>query len=243
MLKWIAAILGVLLVGSWIFGWLFWGDAKEKIEKAENDLVEYQNRYSIIIEKGDSLESIIFTLRDEGAVYLYRIDSLKKEIVQLENEFQKGVVKVANLFQPDELVDEMKATYPALRNWPLGKARVPHPETGLKITVFQVPIHFVSTFIDDHNEMMKLRDQFEASQQQTFNYEKYVVLQDSIIVLKEEKAEEYKRGLDYGLQKYEELVKDYISTLKNPPEIGFPSFATIIAAGALGTAAGVLISK
>ena len=68
-------------------------------------------------------------------------------------------------------------------------------------------------------------------------------MQDSIIALKEQKAEEYRRGLDYGIQMYQQLTEDYISTLKKPPKIGLPSATTIITSGALGAVAGALIAR
>lgn len=243
MLKTIAVILGLLLIGSWIAGYVFWGDSKEKIAKAENDLKDYREKYAMVIHKGDSIESVITGLQSQREGLQGHIDSLEIVVSTLKTESVVKQERVANLFQPSELVDEMRTVFPELKTAPLGVARVAHPETGFIITTFQVPVQFVSTFIDDHNKVDNFRRQNAALMEINFTYKDYVRLQDTIISLKEQKAVEYRKGLDYGLVKYEEVMKQYIETLKNPPKIEWPSVAAIVAAGVAGVAAGALIGK
>jgi chromosome segregation ATPase len=243
MLKNIAVVLGIVLIASWIMGFIFWGNSKEKIEKAEKDLQDYRDKYAMVISKGDSIETVITNLREEESNLQTHIDSLENALVDLRQENQMQQVRTANLFQPDELVDEMRFAFPELKTAPLGIARVPHPETGFTITTFQLPVQFVATFITDHREVDNFKRQIAALGEVNFTYKTYVALQDSIIMLKEQKAEEYKKGLEYGLQRYEDVMKDYIETLKNPPKIEWPSVTSLIAAGAAGVAAGVLIAK
>jgi chromosome segregation ATPase len=243
MLKWIVGILGVLLIGSLISNFLVWGDSKEKIAKAENDLQDYKTKYNIVVEKGDSIENVIAGLQKTKENYKHSIDSLEHRVDELKIENKNYQAKVADLFQPDELVNEMREVFPQLKKAPIGIARVPHPETGFMIRTFQVPVQFVATFISDHEEVDNFKKQMETLGGINSVYKNYVSLQDSIIELKEEKAAAYKDGLDYGLTRYEELMKEYISTLKNPPKIEWPSVTSILAAGAVGVAAGVLIGK
>jgi hypothetical protein len=243
MLKTISIILGILLIGSWIAGYVFWGDSKKKIEKAENDLKDYRKNYKMVIEKGDSIEAVITGLRSREEDYKIHIDSLENTVAGLQTESAVMQEKISMLFQPSELADQMRVTFPELKTAPLGIARVAHPETGFLITTFQVPVQFVSTFIDDHNKVANFRKQNAALMEINFTYKDYVALQDTIINLKEQKAQEYRKGLDYGLAKYEEVMKDYIQTLKNPPKIEWPSIAAVIGAGLAGAAAGVLIGK
>lgn len=243
MLKWIIGILGVLLIGSLISNFLVWGNAKEKIAKAENDLADYQTKYKVVIQKGDSIETVITGLRQKETVYQTKIDSLENKVNNLKTENQQYQAHVANLFQPDELVTEMRNAFPELKTAPLGIARVPHPQTHFMITTFQVPVQFVATFISDHHEVDNFKKQIEALGGINSVYKNYVALQDSIIDLKEQKAQAYKDGLDYGLQRYEDLMHDYIKTLKNPPKIEWPSVTSVLTAGAVGVAAGMLIKK
>jgi hypothetical protein len=243
MLKTIAVILGILLIGSWIAGYVFWGDSKKKIEKAENDLKNYREQYRMVIHKGDSIDAVITGLRGREENYKGHIDSLENIVGNLKTESAVMQERTAMLFQPSELADQMRVTFPELKTAPLGIARVPHPETGFIITTFQVPVQFVSTFIDDHNKVANFRKQNAALMEINFTYKDYIALQDTIINLKEQKAQEYRKGLDYGLAKYEEVMKEYIQTLKNPPKIEWPSVAAIVGAGLAGAAAGVLIKK
>ena len=243
MLKTIAIILGILLIGSWIAGYIFWGNSKEKIKKAENDLEDYHKQYEMVINKGDSIEAVITGLRNEESELQDHIDSLENVVGNLKVENQRKQQMVANLFQPDELVNTMKATFPEWKDSPMGIAKVPHPKTGFQISTFQLPMELVSNFIADHIEVDNFKKQIAALGEVNFTYKTYVTLQDSIITLKEQKAEEYKKGLDYGLQKYDEVIKEYIQTLKNPPKIEWPSVTSLLAATAAGVAAGVLIGK
>ena len=243
MLKTIAVILGILLIGSWIAGYIFWGDSKEKIEKAERDLKDYHEKYDMVMNKGDSIEAVITGLRSEESELKDHIDSLENVVDDLKIVNQKEQLKVANLFQPDELVNTMKATFPEWKESPMGVAKVPHPKTGFMISTFQLPMELVSNFIADHIEVDNFKKQIAALGEVNFTYKTYVALQDSIITLKEQKAEEYKKGMEYGLQKYDEAMKEYIQTLKNPPKIEWPSVTSILAAAAAGVAAGVLIGK
>lgn len=243
MLKWVAIVLGILFAGSLISNYIFWGNSKKKIEKAENDLADYKTKYAMVIQKGDSIESVISGLKEKGLVYKQKIDSLETAVTNLKVENVKQQTKIANLFEPDELVDEMRSSFPELKTAPIGVARVPHPVTGFMIRTFQVPIQFVATFISDHKEVDNFKKQIAALGEVNYTYKNYVALKDSIITLKEQKAEAYKQGLDYGLKRYEDLMKEYIGTLKNPPKIEWPSVTSIIAAGAAGVAAGVLIKK
>ena len=243
MLKIIAVVLGLLFVGSVVSNYVFWGKSKEKIKKAETQLEDYRVHNQKVLEKGDSLEAIITTLHKKENNYKDRIDSLEKVVVNLKEKNEKEIRQVAQLFQPDDLVNEMRYTFPELKAAPIGVARVPHPETGFMIRTFQVPVQFVATFIADHKELANFREINQALGESNLTYKSYISLKDSIISLKEQKAEEYKRGLEYGLTRYENLMKEYISTLKNPPKIEWPSTTSIIAAGAAGIAAGVLIKK
>ncbi|RPI72063.1 MAG: hypothetical protein EHM47_08995 [Ignavibacteriales bacterium] len=243
MLRTVLIILIVVLIGSWVAGFIFWGDSKEKIEKAEKDLADYKEKYAMVIERGDSIETIISGLRDEEFKLQTHIDSLETVVVELKEENERQHVRIANLFQPDDLVDEMKLTFPELRSSPMGIGRVPHPETGFTITTFQLPVQFVATFIEDHREVDNFKKQIAALGEVNFTYKTYVTLQDSIISLKEQKAQEYLKGMEYGLAKYEEVMKEYIQTLKEPPRLEWPSVTSILAAAAAGIAAGVLIAK
>ena len=243
MCKWISVILAVLLacgIGFYIYSW---GDAKEKIDKAEKDLSDYKTRYDSIIQKGDRYEKEIAELRKVEAGYEKNIDSLQRHIESLNTENKNYKLMLRDLFQPDDLVNQMRIAFPELKTSPIGVARIPHPQTGFLISTFQVPVQFVATFISDHKDVEIFKKQLEAMGGINAVYKKYVTLQDSIIFLKEQKASAYKEGLDYGLKRYEDLMKEYISTLKNPPKIEWPSVTSIIAAGAAGVAAGVLIKK
>ena len=111
------------------------------------------------------------------------------------------------------------------------------------ITTFQVPVQFVATFISDHKEVDNFKKQISSLGGIVSVQKDFLALKDTIISLKEQKAVAYKDGLDYGLTRYEELMKEYISTLKNPPKIEWPSVTSIIAAGAAGLAAGVLLKQ
>jgi hypothetical protein len=243
MLKWIIGILAVLLIGSIVYNFIFWGHSKEKIEKAENDLKDYKEKYYLVIQKGDSIEAVITGLKVKEEVYKNQITDLENHVTELKAENKEYQSKVALLFQPDELVNEMRSVFPELKTAPLGIARVPHPETGFMITTFQVPVQFVATFISDHKEVDNFKKQISALGGIVSVQKDFLALKDSIISLKEQKAVAYKDGLDYGLTRYEELMKEYISTLKNPPKLEWPSVTSIIAAGAAGLAAGVLLKQ
>jgi hypothetical protein len=220
-----------------------WGDSKKKIKEAEQNLSDYKNNYASVIQKGDSLDSVIkdFGVKESG--YKNHIDSLEGVVVYLQQENKNQKLAAASLFQPDELVNEMRTAFPELKTAPIGVARVTHPETGFLIRTFQVPIEFVSVFISDHREVDNFKKQIAALGEMNLTYKIFVELKDSIIVLKEQKAEEYKKGLDYGLKRYEDVMKEYIGTLKEPPKIEWPSVTSIIAAGAAGVAVGALINK
>jgi len=243
MLKIISFGLNVLFIIGLFWLYHSWGDSKEKIKKAEQDLSDNKSNYANVIQKGDSIDAVIkgFGIKETG--YKNHIDSLEGVVVHLQQENQNQKKAVANLFQPDELVNEMRLAFPELKTAPLGVARVPHPQTGFLIRTFQVPIEFVSVFISDHREVDNFKKQIAALGEMNLTYKNFVELKDSIIVLKEQKAEEYKKGLDYGLKRYEDVMKEYISTLKEPPKIEWPSVTSILAAGAAGVAVGVLINK
>ena len=223
--------------------YIYWGDSKEKIKKAEQDLADYKNNYATVIQKGDSIDVLIKGFGAKEISYKNHIDSLDEIVVHLQQENQKQKSVIANLFQPDELVNEMRIAFPELKTAPIGVARVPHPQTGFLIRTFQVPIEFVSVFISDHREVDNFKKQIAALGEMNLTYKNFVDLKDSIIVLKEQKAEEYKKGLDYGLKRYEDVMKEYINTLKEPPKIEWPSVTSILAAGAAGVAVGVIINK
>jgi len=243
MLKWIIGILAVLLISSIVFNFIFWGNSKEKIEKAENDLKDYKEKYNLVIQKGDSIEAVITGLRVKEDVYKNQITDLENRVTELKVENKEYQSRVTLLFQPDELVNEMRSVFPALKTAPLGVARVPHPETGFMIRTFQVPVQFVAAFISDHKDVDNFKKQINALGGIVSVQKDFLALKDSIISLKEQKAAAYKDGLDYGLTRYEELMKEYISTLKNPPKLEWPSVTSIIAAGAVGLAAGVLLKQ
>ena len=243
MLKSAFILVVVLWAGSVVVGYLFWGKSQEKIAKAEQDLKDYETEYRRVIDKGDSLETEVGKLQEKGKTYLARIATLEGVVDSLVEVNKNQQAQVAQLFQPDELVYKFRETFPEYKESPIGVARVPHPRTGFPIRTFQAPIQLVATFISDHIEVGNFAKQIAALREETVNYREYTALQDSIIALKEQKAEEYRRGLDYGMQMYQQLTKDYISTLKKPPKIGLPSATTIITSGALGAVAGALIAR
>ncbi len=243
MLKKVVIVLVILIIASWVVGFIFWGNSKDKIKKAENELKEYQQKYALVIQKGDSIEAVVQTLQSRGNVYQNNIDSLENLVSELKKENQNQQQEVAHLFQPDDLVNKMKDVFPQWKEAPMGIARVRHPETGFMITTFQLPVQLVSNVIQDHLEVANFKRQMDVLGEENLTYKSFVALKDSIITLKEQKAEEYKKGLEYGLEKYQAVMKDYIETLKNPPKIEWPSVTALIAAGAIGVVTGALIKK
>lgn len=242
-MKKIIIILAVLWVGFAFMGYLFWGGAKEKIAKAEQDLKEFRTKFTAIKKTSDSLDTIVASLNVQRVEYRTQVDSLYEVIDMLENLRQDDIIRVAQLFQPDDIVDEVRETFPKFKRAPMGVAVVPHPRTGLPITTFQMPIQLVSSFIADRNDVVNLLKQKEVFKIVNLTLEDVIALQDSIITLKEQKVMAYKEGLEFGMNKYEQLTKEYINTLKNPPKVSlFPNKFALVGIAA-GAAVGYAVGK
>lgn len=236
-MKNIIIILVVLWVALALMGYIFWGNAKEKIQRAEENLSNYQAKFETIKKTSDSLDAIVNSMIIQRTELRSNVDSLNGRIVELEIEGGKDVIRVAQLFQPDETVEEIKLTFPKFKKTLMGVAILEHPKTHLPITMFQMPIQLVSSFIADRKEVQNLLKQKDIFKKVNLTLEDVIALQDSIITLKDQKVVAYKEGLDYGIAKYEELTKEYISTLKNPPKVSlFPDKAAVWLAVAAGAA-------
>lgn len=241
-MKNVIIILTVLWVAFAFMGFIFWGDAKEKIQDAEKDLKEYQDNYVRIKTTCDSLSGIVQYLKIQRIELDSKVDSLNGRIVKLEFEMDTEVIRVARLFTPDDIVEEFKLTFPKFKNAPMGITNIRHPVTDLPIKLFQIPIQLVSSFIADRKEVQNCFEQKEVFKKLNMTYEEVVALIDSIGLLKDQKLIAYEDGLRDGKCEYEELNKKYISTLQKPPKVSlFPNKAgvwLVAAAGAAGYALG-----
>jgi len=236
-MKNIIIIVAVVWVASALIGYYFWGDTKEKIEIAEANLEEYQAKYDSIQKTNDSLDTIVDSLNIRRTELRSKVDSLNGRIVKLEIEQEEDVIRIARLFEPAEIVEKVKATFPKFARAPMGIAELRHPTLGVPITSFQMPIQLVNSFIADRKEVENLLKQKDVFKKVNFTLEEVIGLQDSIVALKDQKILAYKEGLDYGIAKFEALTKDYISTLKNPPKVSlFPDKAAVWLAVAAGAA-------
>lgn len=236
-MKNIIILLVVLWVAFALIGYIFWGDVKEKIHRAEENLSDYQAKFETIKKTSDSLDAIVNSLTTQRTELRSSVDSLNGRIVELEIEGEKDIIHIANLFEPADIVNEVKMVFPKFKNAPMGIANLRHPKTNLPITSFQMPIQLVSSFIADRKDVQNLLEQKEVFKEVNLTLEEVIALQASIDSLKDEKIVAYKDGLDYGIAMYEELTKEYISTLKNPPKVSlFPDKAAVWLAVAAGAA-------
>lgn len=222
----------VLSVVVWL---LLPNSSAEKIKKAEQELTEYKNKYDATKHTADSLDSVVGTLQNTKEKYIAAIDSMKGVITVLEKQQKQDFFRIAAMFEPDSLIDQVKVMFPKFRNTPMGLIEVKAPRTGIEVTCYYLPVQLVSSFIEDRQELMKVKEEKAVMTKINLTYESYVALQDTIISLKEQKAQEYQRGFEYGLKKYEALTKDYMEELKTPKlNFGLPTLGTMIGSAAVG---------
>ncbi|MBI3365147.1 MAG: hypothetical protein HY033_09595 [Ignavibacteriae bacterium] len=242
MRKAIGWIVIAFVVGCAVGFFAPWESSKEKVQSAQDSLKVYKDKYDATIRRGESLEAEVRVKSVESARLTARADSLERVVDTLESGRQEGVVKVANLFQPDELVDKMKTTFPELKEFAMGVARVPHPVTKITITVFQVPLQSVATFISDHEDMEIYRRQKVILGEAIDLHKLNLALKDTIISLEKQKADEYLRGLEYGMKRYEDLTGKYIDEANRPKlDVNLPTVSTILGAAAVGVLIGTQV--
>lgn len=234
----IGLIIGII-AGFTAAGLFAWGDSAKKIAKVEKDAAEYKAKYDSTRAKADSLDRAADRLLAQRQGFVQKIDSLRGEISVLENQRQSEIRRVAEIDQPHELIAELQTAFPAFRNKPMGTIEMENPRTGKYVTSFYLPVMFITSFIEDRKDVESFVRQKEAWETIGLTYESYVAMQDSVITLKEKKAQAYEDGMKYGMEKYDTLVQDYISTLKNPPKVEFPKMGSIAVGTAIGLAAGV----
>ena len=227
-----------LIVGclAMVVVWYLLPDAsREKIQKAEKDLTDYKTMYKSTMHKADSLDAIIDTLQKEKEGFKSSIDSLNGAITVLQQQKKNEFYRIAGMFEPDSLVDEVKVTFPKFRNTLMGLIDVKSPRSGREITSYYFPVELVSSFIQDRKELIKANEENEARKKIGMTYESYVALQESVISLKEQKAQEFQHGFADGMKRYEALNKDYIDELKTPKlNFGLPTLGTMIGSAAVG---------
>lgn len=228
-----------------IIAWLVIPTADaEKVTRAEQKLAEYKTMYESTKHNADSLDTVVGALMITKEKYISTIDSMKGVVTILEKQQKEEFYRIAGMFEPDSIVDQVKVMFPKFRNTPMGLIEVRSPRTGLEVTSYYLPVQLVSSFIEDRKELIKEKEKEEVWKKINFTYESYVSLQDTIISLKEQKAQEFRRGFEDGMKRYEALNKDYLEELKAPKlNFGFPTLGTMIGSAAAGYIIGRELQK
>jgi hypothetical protein len=218
---------------------------QEAIHRAETEMQQMRlSRDSVltVVAVKDSLQGIlqlkVGTLQAEAKTLLGRVD-------ELERERQAKQLDVRRTKQTDELLVKVREIFPPLKTTPLPITERYDEKEKLSLQYLGIPVWFAETFLI--NEMnaesyKKQRDKLlvvDSLRQET------IALKDSVLTLEREKAQAYKRGYDDAYAKYEELNKDYVKLLKEPPSVnlGLPSWGTILGSTAVGVVIGTQLKK
>ena len=218
---------------------------QEAIHRAETEMQQMRlSRDSVltVVAVKDSLQGIlqlkVGTLQAEAK-------TLRGQVDELERERQTKQLDVRRTKQTDELLVKVREIFPPLKTTPLPITERYDEKEKLSLQYLGIPVWFAETFLI--NEMnaenyKKQRDKLlvvDSLRQET------IALKDSVLTLEREKAQAYKRGYDDAYAKYEELNKDYVKLLKEPPSVnlGLTSWGTILGSTAVGVVIGTQLKK
>ena len=248
--KFLIGIFFILLVICTVLAAIssyYWSNSKvqAKIHEAELNMAKLEAENQRLNDRIKEIDDKRVEIEQEIASLQAERDSIKIEIANLEQERIERENALDNLFQPAELSEKMRETFPELGDTPLLQMEYDEDGDGFGIEYFMIPTQFVATFIADHQNAENYKEQNEKFELVSSNCEQSLQLSSEALRLADEKAEAYQESYQNVYNQYQELNKDYITILKQPPKLklGFPSMTTILGAAAVGMAAGMVISN
>ncbi len=167
---------------------------------------------------------------------------LRDSVLSLEESRQEEQLRVRQLSTKQDLERDFIKTYPEVA---YSMRIIEIDEDGLPLEYLSVPLWFTEAFIIDHQNAASYEEQRDKLLEVDTLRTKVSALQDSVLLLEEEKSAAYKQGYDEAYARYEALNKDYLDCLEKPPQVkfGFPKAGLLIGAAAAGLGAGVYINK
>lgn len=218
---------------------------KEEINRAKLEMQQMRSsRDSIktIVAFKDSLQALLHAQVEELHA---QTNLLRKQVDELEKARANAQVTVRSIRTKQYLLEEFAQTFPEMAHSDWGVTEVLNEENGIKLEYLLVPLWFSETFIIDHNNSISYREQRDKLLTVDSLQQQVGTLQDSLLVLEQQKAEAYKSGYIDAFAKYEALNEKYIQVLQKPPKIewGLPQWGVVAAGVAVGVLVGTQVGN
>jgi type II secretory pathway component PulM len=215
---------------------------KEELARVQSEMESLSSDKAQLENKVSELDN----LKDK----LYQtIDKKNKEIIQhqltinnLEDERKNQQVEVRHLNTEEALENSFSKAFPQVikaKNFGITNIAINEDKT-LTLPYYVIPAWFTETFIIEHNNMIKFKEEIEEYKKNEALYGNVIELKDNVLKLESEKSQAYEKGYDEAFLKYQALNQEYIALLKKPPvvEIKAPSLWPILGAAFLGLTLG-----
>ncbi len=213
------------------------------------ELQRVQSELADLTEDKENLQLKVTEL-DELQERLYvTIDNKNNEIIKnqlaiekLEEERARQQVEVRQLNTEEALEGSFAKAFPQVikaKNFGITNIAI-NDEKTLKLPYYVIPAWFTETFIIEHNNMLKYKEEIAEYKNNEALYGSVIELKDNVQKLEGEKSQAFEEGYEKAFEKYQDLNQEYIALLKKPPvvEIKAPSLWPILGAAILGLTLG-----
>ncbi len=214
---------------------------REEIERAKLELEDTRALRDSLLTQVKSRDKVIAALEDSETDLRGEIDSLRVVNNKLEDDRKTAVQDAFSLFQPEDIMNEMKKQWPQMSRSKWGFMDIMDEEFQVEIEYFVIPTQFTTAFIQDHIDAVSYRVQVDNLRRADTLHQMVDVLQDSVLTLERENKAAYKTGYDDAYAKYEVINEKYVHLLENPQiKLGVPSIPVFIGSAAAGFVIGTV---
>ena len=219
---------------------------QQAIVRAQVAMEQLRDQHDSLTTLVKMLDAATDSLQDSAKVLIGQVDSLRKEVDDLESGRRTAQLNVRLLRRSQDLNKKFLETFPEIGGSAWGVTEVFSDDGGvpLGIQYLVVPLWFSETFIIDHQNANNYKAQVGRLRQMDSLHVTTLALKDTIIQLEQEKTAAFRVGYDSAYKKYEELNKEHIALLKNPRvSLKVPGLAALLGTAAAGVAVGAVAAR
>jgi cbb3-type cytochrome oxidase subunit 3 len=228
-------VLFLIVIAGAYFYFSAWQDAKEKIDKAENDQAALIADRVQLTQQIAELTAQQHTLVKQIETHQQSINTYQNEIDNIEKELQLANKKTVAEYDDQTIAQQFKDTY-QLTDKNIQIMQVPLEGSPWKERVLTLPIDYVKLTVTAHDSKVACQQQSALKTQIIDLNQAIYDLQQLNIKLEQDKSMAYSQGYEKAFTMYLEVNKLYIDLLKNPPKVELAPSWWQLTLGALGGA-------
>ena len=214
---------------------------QREIIQVKQELLQIKTRRDSLLTQVGARDTIIAQFEVKETKLNNEITLLKKQRSRLETERQQALANAFRLFQKEDIMAQMQDFWPEMARSQWGFKDIHNEEFNVDIEYFLIPTEFTTTFIQDHIDAIKYKQQLDKSMDIESLQNLVIAYKDTVIQLEKENKQAYKIGYDDAYTKYESLNQKYIKRLENPQiKLGVPALTAILGSAAAGFVAGTI---